>query len=77
MDVYYIYLCTAVVALVIGYAMIRGIDFLFTKQEDKRRYKYAKGCIQSYNDGQKRMAQSLIKGINNNLYEMYKKMGDL
>ena len=76
-NVFYIYLVSEVIAIVIGYLGCRTIDFMFTKSEDKRRYSYAKGCIQCYNDGQKRMAQSLTKTINDNLLETFQKMEDL
>ena len=71
-----IYLIAVLVTVVTGYAIMRWIDFGFTKVEDKRRYKMAKGCIRCYNDGQKRMAMSTIKTLNNNLYEMYNKFED-
>ena len=74
---FFIYLVCGVVAVVIGYLGMRTIDFCFTKQEDKRRYNYAKGAIHCYNDGQKRMAMSMVKGINDQLVDMWKKMGDL
>ena len=77
MEFFYLYLVSAMVAIVLVYACMRWIDFGFTKKEDKRRYKMAKSCIRCYNDGQKMMAKSLIKELNNNLYDMYKKMGDL
>ena len=72
-----IYLIAALVTVVTGYAIMRWIDFGFTKVEDKRRYSYAKGCIRCYNQGQKQMAMSTIKTLNNNLYEMYKDMSEL
>ena len=77
MDLFYIYLISAMVAIVLVYTGMRWIDYAFTKKEDKRRYRMAKGCIRCYNDGQKMMAKGLIRELNNNLYDMYKKMGDL
>ena len=77
MDIFYIYLVAGVIAVVIGYACMRWIDFGFRKVEDKRRCKMAKAVVRCYNDGQKQMATSMIRGINDNLLEMYKKFGDL
>lgn len=86
--IYVIYFLTAAVVAIGAYAAMRAIDYGFNKREtrneygytqlrDEYRYKMAKGCIQSYTDGQKRMAMDLTKSLNDNLYEMYKKMGDL
>ena len=49
MDVFFVYLISAVIGLIILYACVRWIDFGFTKLEDKRRYKMVKGCIRCYN----------------------------
>ena len=77
MDVFFIYLISAVIALIVLYACVRAIDFGFTKLEDKRRCKMAKACIRTFNDGQKQMAKSLIRSINDSLFDMAKKMGEL
>lgn len=77
MDPVYLYLIAVAVLAIVVYACIRWIDFGFTKAEDKRRYKMAKGCIRCYNDGQKQMAKSLIRNINNNLFKMCQEMSDL
>lgn len=77
MDPVYLYLIAVAVLAIVVYACIRWIDFGFTKAEDKRRYKMAKSCIRCYNDGQKQMAKSLIRNINNNLFKMCQEMSDL
>lgn len=77
MDVFFVYLISAVIALIALYAVVRWIDFGFTKLEDKRRYKMAKGCIRCYNNGQKTMAKEAMRAINDNLFDMFQKMGDL
>ena len=77
MDIFYACLAAIVVAMVIGYACIRGIDFLFTKREDERRYRYNKSYIRYYFKGGKQMLESTSRTINQNLLNMFKGMGDL
>ena len=77
MDVFFVYLISAVIGLIILYACVRWIDFGFTKLEDKRRYKMAKGCIRCYNHGQKQLAKSAMRTINDNIFNMFGKIGDL
>ena len=75
--VFVIYLLIGIVGVVIGYLGIRAIDYAFGKKESNRRYNHVKGCIKCFNQGQRQMAISLTKEINRNLFDMYKKLGDL
>jgi type III secretory pathway component EscU len=78
MDVIVIgYLVVSVVAVVIGYALVRAIDFGFTKAEDVRRHKFRKDEIKCYHKAQGRMAMDVTKSINDKMLEMFKNMGDL
>ena len=67
-----LYIAIAMVAVVAVYACMRWIDFGFTKAEDKRRYKMAKGYTRFYVNEQKQMAMSLTKKLNHNLFDMIK-----
>lgn len=79
--VFFVYLVSAVVAIIASYAVIRWIDFGFTKVEDGRRYKMAKGCIRTYNKGQGQVYHNLTRDmtrtINDMVFDMAKKFGDL
>lgn len=78
MDVLFIaYLGICVAAVVIGYALVRAIDFKFTEAEDVRRHKFRKDEIKCYHKAQGRMAMDVTKSINDKMFEMFKNMGDL
>ena len=85
--VYIYYLQIMAVVVIAAYTVMRAVDYGFgkkeaqndfvrTKAEDRRRYDYAKGCIKSFNDGQKQMALSLIKQLNDGIMDMYQRMED-
>lgn len=61
MDQVYCYILMILGCMMVFYAFARAIDFLFTKQDDKRRYKMAKGFVK-YSG----------KQINKNLFDMAK-----
>ena len=79
--VFFAYLGSAMVAVIAVFAAIRWIDFGFTKVEDRRWYKMAKGCINAYNKGQghmyKALTRDMTKTINNAIFEMANKLEDL
>lgn len=89
--VYIYYLLIMAVVVIAAYTVMRAVDYGFgkkeaqndfvrTKAEDEIRYEirygYAKRCIQSFNDGQKQMALSLIKQLNDGIMDMYQRMED-
>lgn len=86
MDFMYLVYLGILVAVIVGtYALMRWIDYGFgkkeaenkfalTRLEDERRFRMAKGCINAYTTGQQRMAMSMVKGINDSIFEMAKKM---
>ena len=74
--------------LVIAYAAMRTIDYLFSERSarhagereyisDVRRCGMAKACIRSYNDGVERMSDKLVHGIVTEMTKFAKEMGDL
>lgn len=78
MDVVVIlYMAIGVAAVVLGYTIMRAIDFKFTEAEDQRRHKMKKSEIRCYNRGQQQMDINLTKKLNDNLFDMCRKMGDL
>ena len=85
MNIMYLYYLLIVAAVIIvTYAAMRWIDYGFGQREarheaaaqaatDARRYRMAKGCIQTYTAGQQRMAMDMVKRLNDGIYEMGKK----
>ena len=72
-----LYMVIGVCAVVLGYTIMRAVDFCFTKAEDQRRHKMKKAEIRCYNRGQQQMAINLTKKLNDNLLSTFQKMGDL
>lgn len=79
--IFFIYLISCALAVIAVFAVLRWIEFGFTKIEDKRRCKMVKACIRCYTDGQekmvKNMTKTMIKTINDNVFEMARRFEDL
>ena len=72
-----LYMVIGVCAVVLGYTIMRAVDFKFTEAEDQRRHKMKKSEIRCYNRGQQQMAINLTKKLNDNLLSTFRKMEDL
>lgn len=70
MDQVYCYILMILGCMMIFYAFARAIDFLFTKQDDKRRCKMAKGLVKYSCKKASGMSIDMVKQINKNLFDM-------
>lgn len=72
MDQVYLYILMILGCMMVFYTFARTIDFLFTKQDDKRRYKMAKGFVKYGCKQVSGMSVDMIKQINQGLFDMAK-----
>ena len=76
MEYFFIYLISAVVAIMAVYAVIRAIDYAFSKREKAIDHGYQLDTIRF---GRKQMGKLTIdvsKTINDNLLGMFRNLGD-
>ena len=74
MEAFILYVLVCLVAAIALYAVVRWIDYAFTKREDRRRYGYAVDGLDYAFRKTKKMSMSMIKDINNSIFDMAKSM---